>query len=97
LDHARRNGVDLGVSRVGGLYAFDELPGFLAVHTRIARAVRTAADFEPITWAMLQSCAASGALHEAFLISPHAHDGGPSPCNGTASGPGSPRRGRMSV
>lgn len=77
LDLARRNGVDLGTEDVGSLYAYDDLPGFLAVYTRIARAVRTAADFERITWEMLQSCAASGARHVEFFISPHAHDGVP--------------------
>ncbi|MFN3641858.1 MAG: adenosine deaminase [Gemmobacter sp.] len=77
LELARRNGVDLGTTDVASLYSYSDLPGFLAVYTRIAAAIRTPRDFERITYEMLQSCAASGARHVEFYISPHAHAGVP--------------------
>ncbi len=74
MDLAARNGVTLAAgARVETLYRYDDLAGFLAVYGAIARAVVSQDDFRRITFEMLASCAASGARHVEFFISPHAH------------------------
>jgi len=73
FDLGRRNGVALP-GDPASLYVFDDLPQFLKVYSLVASTVRTAADFHRITYEMLQGCAASGARHVEFFISPHAHD-----------------------
>lgn len=74
MELAARNGVALAQgARVETLYRYDGLAGFLAVYGAIARAVVTEDDFRRITHEMLASCAASGARHVEFFVSPHAH------------------------
>jgi len=62
---------------VEDLFDYDELGAFLAVYDKVASTVRTADDFRRITYEMLEDCAASGARHVEFFISPHAHEGVP--------------------
>lgn len=73
---AARNGVDLGAP-LETLYVYDDLAQFLAIYDRICQSVVTEDDFRRITFEMLRECAASGARHVEFFISPHAHRGVP--------------------
>jgi len=71
---AGKNGVLLAQGAgVETLYQYDDLAGFLAVYGAIALAVVSEDDFRRITYEMLASCAASGARHVEFFVSPHAH------------------------
>jgi len=73
---AALNGVDLGAPPES-LYVYDDLAQFLAIYDRICQSVVTQDDFRRITFEMLRECAASGARHVEFFISPHAHRGVP--------------------
>lgn len=73
VDLAAKNGIALG--RPEALYHYDDLAQFLAIYDRICQSVVTADDFARVTFEMLEDCAASGARHVEFFISPHAHRG----------------------
>jgi adenosine deaminase len=76
IELAQVNGVALlkPNQSLADLYDYDDLAKFLAVYTAIAGVVLTADDFRRVTFEMLEDCAASGARHVEFFISPHAHD-----------------------
>lgn len=78
VELAAKNGVRLpSFTSPEELYSYETLDAFLEVYSAISKAIVTAEDFRRITYEMLQSAANSGARHQEFFISPHAHTGVP--------------------
>jgi adenosine deaminase len=73
---AERNGVKLrfpGVEALRAAYAFTDLQSFLDIYYEGAGVLRTARDFDDLTWAYLRRVAGDGARHVEIFFDPQTH------------------------
>jgi adenosine deaminase len=67
---ARQNGVDLGVDDPDTLYEFADLTDFIRVYDLVCRCLRTADDFQRVTYEALAPAAAAGVVYREMFFSP---------------------------
>jgi adenosine deaminase len=70
---ARKHRIDLGFSAIEELYRFDDLASFLRMYGIVCDAVRSAGDFERMTYEALARVAGAGGRYAEVFFSPHAH------------------------
>ncbi len=76
LELAARNGVDApfaSVAEAQDAYNFSDLGDFLDLYYAANEVLRTAADFEDLTWAYLQRAHADGVVHVEPFFDPQSH------------------------
>jgi adenosine deaminase len=72
-DFARKHRIDLGFTALEELYRFDDLASFLKMYGIVCDAVRSADDFERMTYEALARVAGAGGRYAELFFSPHAH------------------------
>lgn len=74
IDLAAKSGIALPpFETVEDLYRYDDLGQFLAIYTAVSDSMLTAADFQRVTFEMLERCAGSNARYVGFFFSPQIH------------------------